>query len=147
MKCHKHGGHQAVGNMYPGLLEEAQESKLLRSQDQECVPSAIDASSCSAHSVDVFLWVGRYSKFVEAWGGLKGEFWSCPLLHQWRVFVELRWLICKSLISCTWNPPTPQSLTLAVCAAFNKGVLFFFMKHTSAYPHLHWTLRKDKSIR
>lgn len=41
---------------YLGLFEEAEEAELLRPEDQEGVASAIDASGCPAHSVDVFLW-------------------------------------------------------------------------------------------
>lgn len=38
-----------------GLFEEAQEAKLFWPEDQEGVASAVDASGCSAHSVDVLL--------------------------------------------------------------------------------------------
>lgn len=44
---------------YFGLFEEAQEAELLWPEDQERVAFAVDASSCSAHSVDVLLRTGN----------------------------------------------------------------------------------------
>lgn len=44
-----------VWDVYLGLFEEAEESKLLWSENQECVASAIDASGCPTHPVDVLL--------------------------------------------------------------------------------------------
>lgn len=39
-----------------GLFQEAEEAELLRSEDQERVASAVDASGRPAHPVDVLLW-------------------------------------------------------------------------------------------
>ena len=40
---------------YLGLLQEAQEAKLLGAEDQQRVALAVDASGCPAHPVDVLL--------------------------------------------------------------------------------------------